>query len=544
MAPPTRPPPLARERVRVRALEDRAMTTIARPLGALLVLLLLLAPLGSCKTAPIELLRVSLDPPISESAEGLHKITFDRIEGRVVLRIPDEPAAGDVLTGTVVAESKGTTAEERRENAGVLSGYNVAIEEASTTVSGRVLRWTVSAALAGGAAAVALRDGSGKELARAPLPVNPARPQVTPSAPPASADFELGNFAQAGHPLEIPGRFDGDFANTKLTLGGQPLELIAERGAPGGGPAGALIAAVPSDASGVSDLALREGDARVVEPIHVVAPQLSAEKLELHPGESTVFRCRLPDLQQLAEPISLALANATPTIVHMQGGDAQTLTIAPEDVPADGVYELQRTLTGTPITGPFSITASLLPTAFLNDKWDALKELASDRESFGRFIDAVIADLDAYAAAGGMTAREKLDVQTQLEGCKETARTDLANAKLCADRLLLNRVTVKQLMGLWVTGVRTYGYAIEAILGALAGEHEIPWTAINKTLEFSIEGADAAKSGADAETKERIDADLEKLRKAKQLKEAVEKGKETLENLTSALKQLLPKKEE
>jgi hypothetical protein len=82
---------------------------------------------------------------------------------------------------------------------------------------------------------------------------------------------------------------------------------------------------------------------------------------------------------------------------------------------------------------------------------------------------------------------------------------------------------------LWVAGTQLYGLTIEFILKSLAGDAEIiPFKLINAVLDFLIEGASAA-GNKDAE---------KKLREVKKLKEAVEKGKDTLDKLRQAVEAL------
>lgn len=72
-------------------------------------------------------------PPAVKKAEvksghGLQTATFDTAQGKIRVYLPDDMAAGDTISGTVIAEPKGGTDEERRRNADTLNGYVVEIQ--------------------------------------------------------------------------------------------------------------------------------------------------------------------------------------------------------------------------------------------------------------------------------------------------------------------------------------------------------------------------------------------------------------------------------
>jgi len=108
--------------------------------------------------------------------------------------------------------------------------------------------------------------------------------------------------------------------------------------------------------------------------------------------------------------------------------------------------------------------------------------------------------------------------------CSQDA--DLAQKKHDADILLGPINIVRALSKLWVAGTTLYGLTIDFIIKSLSGDAEtIPFKLINSVLDFLIEGASAA-GNKDAE---------KKLRDAKKLKDAVENGKDTLDNLRKVI---------
>ena len=58
----------------------------------------------------------SMPAPASTTRDGLRIVTFDTLQGRVIVNLPDDMRAGDTISGTVIAEPKGNTPEERAKN--------------------------------------------------------------------------------------------------------------------------------------------------------------------------------------------------------------------------------------------------------------------------------------------------------------------------------------------------------------------------------------------------------------------------------------------
>src|SRR5712691_10488012 len=77
---------------------------------------------GNPTTASVPLI------PSSIIRDGLRVVTFDNAEGRVIVNLPDDMRAGDTISGTVMAEPKGQTPEERATNTSVLTGCVIEIE--------------------------------------------------------------------------------------------------------------------------------------------------------------------------------------------------------------------------------------------------------------------------------------------------------------------------------------------------------------------------------------------------------------------------------
>jgi hypothetical protein len=283
----------------------------------------------------------------SAGTPGLRTTPISVPAGTIRVSLPDDMAAGDTISGTVVAEPAGRTEKERSANASVLEGYVVDAGPKKTSIRQRVLTWIVPAAAT--AVALVVRDSRGKEVARVSVPVRTEQPRLGPL--PKPQDFRFPQIAVGGQPLSIHGPFSGDIANSALTIGGQPVELLAES------PRTIIVAPAPN-VSGPADYRLTESGVAVTAPCHVIGLKLSAPKTGLTRGERVAVHIAIDGLNGIREPVNLKLVNQTPTVVALAGGALQVLTIRPGDITPAGTYATDREVTGLG-NGAFSIQASL-----------------------------------------------------------------------------------------------------------------------------------------------------------------------------------------
>jgi len=78
---------------------------------------------------------------LTETAFGLHTVTFDTLQGTVTINLPDDLAAGDSISGTVIAEAKGKTETERQQNQDQLNGLVVEFDKQQTPAGQQIAKW-------------------------------------------------------------------------------------------------------------------------------------------------------------------------------------------------------------------------------------------------------------------------------------------------------------------------------------------------------------------------------------------------------------------
>ena len=335
----------------------------------------------------------------TNSGGGLKTVKFETQHGHVTVNVPDDMMAGDTISGTVFAEPKGNTNEERAKNMAELHGYVVEIKTpdnergkgtkplnvmvplagATASLGSTVARYRVvlpevppgDANLKQRSLEVNLRRTTGTSGASDIAPPqgtiliatnNFAPPQgniiVSPQgniAPPlgvviAENNFVLPKIAQQGRPVEIHGPFDGSFENTKVNVGGEEVPLLAES------PRKAVFKS-PSNTTGPAEIVVREGKTETKGEYRNVGVNLSAPKTSLLKGESTTLKIEVSGLQGIKEPVPLHLVKGG--VVNMQDGDVQTMSIKPAEVQSNGTFTTTRKITGVQ-AGVWSATATVV----------------------------------------------------------------------------------------------------------------------------------------------------------------------------------------
>jgi len=297
---------------------------------------------------------------------GLRTTTINTPSGKLTVNMPDDAALGDTISGTVVAEPAGDTVEERQANLDTLEGYVFDIPEIPSKVveskpektpgkepeSKKVVTLEIPATVSGEIVDFILRDPKGNEVTKTDLSISPPS-AYTPPAEPEASDYNLPTIGQAGRPIEMTGPFDGELMNTDVKIGGKDASILTQS------PRKTVVES-PRDVIGLTDIELTDGDVIVKGQYRSVALKLSADKLRLKKGEQTTLTVQVMGLQGLKEEIPISLENKSPTVVSMEGGESQTVTVRPEEVDSEGIYTISRTLTGIQ-TGPFTISARISP---------------------------------------------------------------------------------------------------------------------------------------------------------------------------------------
>lgn len=306
--------------------------------------LLLLILLTSLATGPLQNTAQKRDSGKTETSGGLHTTTFETPHGRIKVHLPDDLAAGDTISGTVIAEPTGSTEQQRQENSGDLQGYVVEVENQKSPAQVSAIKWNVPTTLAGRLARVTLHDTKGKKVSATSVPVLAA-------AMPSTDGFRLPQVGQVGRTVQAQGPFDGDFSNTRASIGGQAARVFAESPRK-------LIAESPVNVVGATEIEVNEKDVSTKGEFRNVKISLTAHRTSLLKGETTQMQIEVSGLQDLKEPINLQVENRSTDVVSVEGGETQVITITPGEVQAGGQFLTTRTLTGVR-AGAYVISTSI-----------------------------------------------------------------------------------------------------------------------------------------------------------------------------------------
>jgi hypothetical protein len=263
---------------------------------------------------------------------GVQETTFETPSGTVTVYLPDDLAAGDILSGTVTAQPGGRTPRAQRRNEAELRGYVVEVGGHRAAVGeGRFTLLLPMAAAAG--TAVLLRDAGGRQIASRPIQVAP------PGTAGPAAELALPRLGQTGRPIRIGGPFDGDFADSRVEIGGVEAQVLAESPR-------ALVVRSPTGVVGSTEIRVREGETESTGPFRNVSIGLSAPRTSLAAGEREEVTIEASGLARLEGRLGALLRNETPAVIGLESGDLQTIEIDPSQVPPDGRFVATRTITG------------------------------------------------------------------------------------------------------------------------------------------------------------------------------------------------------
>lgn len=349
--------------------------------------------------------------PSSTTGDGLRIVTFDTLQSRVIVNLPDDMMAGDTISGTVIAEPKGQTPEERANNQVKSRDYVVAlrpiVDPKSHTPTPPIVIFDLSKGLAqpNGSSKVTEtfvaptkvnvglfmmpnenapigacgRSGSLVAINESCSPISQlvfTSPDqgitVTPS-PTIPPIFTIPILGQTGRPIVITGPFDGNSSNTSLNSATakstvQDFEKSTENVSGGFGlirplaesPRKAVFEA-PTNVTGPLNMTLKEVNVETKGQYRNVGINLTAPKTNLLKGEQTELKVEVNGLEGLKQPVPLTITYRG--VIVMEGGPYQPLIIQPSQVSSDGRYTTTRGITGVQ-TGGWTATATVVTHKF------------------------------------------------------------------------------------------------------------------------------------------------------------------------------------
>ncbi|MEZ5345676.1 MAG: hypothetical protein R2681_09000 [Pyrinomonadaceae bacterium] len=277
--------------------------------------------------------------------DGLQRMTFETPNGDIVFNVTDDITSGSTVSGSIFVKPKGKDEKERTGNANELGKYALELGDQKFNSPSRVYdpKRIVIPESTSGPVELTLKDKNGKHAVTTMVFVTSA----VSVDPIVITTQELG---QQGESIKTTGTFDGDSSNTTVSIGGEAVPVIAESET-------TLIAFNSSSTLGETEISITEHGRVTENKFRNVGIRLSAPKLDLLRGEQTTLTVKVLGLAGIKRAIPLILENKSPTVVTMEGGNLQIISIAPNEV-LEGVYSATRRLTGIK-RGSFTISGTV-----------------------------------------------------------------------------------------------------------------------------------------------------------------------------------------
>jgi hypothetical protein len=327
-----------------------------------------------------------------QTSGGLTVVTFNVTPGTIWVNLPDDIRAGDVISGILRGQPKGTTEAERADNLALLREFRINFANRSGTQPTDV-RWgdyqTFSIDVAKEPSdkplSVGVKKATDPTLIQVSIPVSRLPPGSIFGPDPATVaaanarwgdyssdpntSFRIPMTGQQGRPINIYGPFDGNTSNTTIewkAVRGLVTDVEKNTGTVPGGSGvirplaespRKVIFELPAKITGPVQLFLDEGGKTATATHRNVGVQLSAPKTSLMRGEKTVVTIEVSGLAGITKDVPLQLESKG--VITMEGGSFQNLRIKPEDVKLDGRYTTKREITGLQ-AGGFGVTATVI----------------------------------------------------------------------------------------------------------------------------------------------------------------------------------------
>lgn len=170
---------------------------------------------------------------------------------------------------------------------------------------------------------------------------------------PDAGDVFLPAYLVRGDPCRITGPFDGDISNTRVSVGGQPAEILAES------PRGVYFRTTAP--TGKTNLTCTDPGSTQSAACQVLQLDLAAGRSNLLKGEQTQLTIRISGLEGLKEKVPVTVQNTSIGVISLQGGDRQQFHIYPATASGD-VYETTRQIQSNR-NGDFAVSVSIPPSA-------------------------------------------------------------------------------------------------------------------------------------------------------------------------------------
>lgn len=420
------------------------------------------------------------------------KANFISPQGTIKVYLPDDMAAGDVISGTVLAEPSGKNDKERKKNLAELLKQNLVIagQKIPVTAAPQNFSFTIPFTNRQLNTPLELMNVSGIKAAELNLPVQPTQPLFSKGV--NQGLTPAGNVIVKGQPLALSsnGTFTSSSTFTVSDAAGKTTELKPLCAS----PRNAVLQLPPDMPPGM--LTVKENNNPSAPcKIRLIDIMVRTAKTNLLKGEKSVLQAAIdPKLTEkdsaeaMQIPVmSLDIKNVFPNNVSLEGGDVQRILLPQGNRTDAASWGINRTITGIK-PGTFAVNVSLHSDFNVsNDIFHPQKDGLNTPEDFNAWAAALKKDLKNYAARQGNDEAgkaAKTNAERAIENMPRCFNKDkLPDCKAGADMLMRPLNIPKAAATLWLSGFAAYKAAFKNITSLLGGKAEIiDWDIIKNGL--------------------------------------------------------------
>lgn len=297
------------------------------------------------------------------SQKGLTTALFNTDYGIIKVYLPENIRPGELISGTIEAEPKGSNTRQIEKNLAELKKYTISfnnekfpvgiIENLFSFIAHKDRQFFQ---------VIELHHISGQKPFTLSVPSGGSgdsdpRDFLIWQSSSSEGQNELNRCIVPTHaltdaPMRITGPFDGDASNTKCTLNGQPMQVLVESSSQ-------CQVLYPAYGQGLKTFHVSEnGQEKCTRQTSGVDMQVTTGNLKLKKGQSTFIDIKITGLENLPDKATLTVTNITPSVVSMTNGNLQIIPIWPLKDSAGGVFSLHCSAVSLN-AGTFSVNINL-----------------------------------------------------------------------------------------------------------------------------------------------------------------------------------------
>lgn len=254
---------------------------------------------------------------LSETHWGLVTTTFQTPHGSIQVNLPDDLAAGDTISGTILIDPKGQSEEDIKTSANALNKHTLAVDDGSVQTSTSVNDGDFLLTLPNSTNSVrlVLQDQHGHAVESQEVPLTGR------AAAPSNNRFIGPICGESGRPFAMVGPFDGTLGSTHMKIAGKELTKLAKSPRK-------LVLLCPPDLAGPAEVVWTEKGTEMHWHFNSIQLAFDGQSNSVRSGQNLPIRLLVRGAQGLTKPVYVTLENKTPGVVQLGGGNMQHLLVA------------------------------------------------------------------------------------------------------------------------------------------------------------------------------------------------------------------------